>query len=85
MAIWKEQIAKKIKGSLMENEDWWYLCYDTDTHEFHIEHEWSHVDAYNVAKAADSGSSTHAVDAWNGPGSENVAAAKEKLLARANG
>ncbi|WP_166775755.1 hypothetical protein [Qipengyuania flava] len=78
MAVKRIEIAKRIKGSLMENEDWWYLCYETSTGEAWIEHEWDHMDAYNVGKAGDRGKSRHDLDEWisaKNRGYENIEAA----------
>jgi hypothetical protein len=82
MPILKEQIAKRVKGSLAENEDWWHLCYDTDANEFFVEHEWDHVNAYRVSEHS-SDTERHAAEGWTGPGSGNLADARAKLLERA--
>lgn len=81
MPILKEQIAKRVKGSLAEKEDWWYLCYDTDAGEFFIEHEWDHVNAYRVSERS-SDTERHSVDGWNGPGSDKVQEARANLEER---
>ena len=80
MAILKKEIGKRIKGALMENEDWWHVCYDTDTENFYVEHSWSYTDAYKVSKGTDSGTSIHDIENWTGTGAENVQAAKQSLL-----
>lgn len=79
MLVLREQIGKRIKGALMEDEDWWYLCLDTDNDCYFVRHEWSNVDAYDVAKCADSGSSEHDADTWTGEGPEKIEAAKVRL------
>lgn len=81
MTVTRIEIAKRIKGSLMENEDWWYLCYDDSSDSAWIEHKWDHMDAYNVGKAGDSGTSTHKLHDWiesKGHGYENVESALAK-------
>lgn len=82
MAILKEQIATRTKGSMAENEDWWYLCYDTDKSTFFVEHEWHHVKINGLK--VDSGTSVHDANTWTGSGSENVEGAQKRLLERAN-
>jgi hypothetical protein len=81
MPILKHQIAKRVKGSMAEKEDWWHACYDTDTKEFFIEHSWDHVQINGLSQ--DAGSSRHSIDDWNGEGRDNIPAAKEQLLAEA--
>lgn len=85
MAIFKEQLKFTAKGSFNQTEDWWTLCYDTATAEFFIEHQWDHMDPYNLGKkASDSGTDRLSVDGYNGPGSDHVDDAKRKLLDQAN-
>lgn len=82
MAILSEQIATRTKGPMAENEDWWSLCYDTDSEEFFIEHQWSYVKINGLS--VDSGTAREPVEGWNGRGSENIFAAKNRLLKQAN-
>ena len=44
MAV-KTQFHQRIKGSLLETEDWWHLIVEDDGTTY-VEHEWSHVDPY---------------------------------------
>ncbi len=83
MAIFSEEIAKRIKGSLMEKEDWWRLCYDSETQRFYVEHEWSHTDAYRASKGSDEGTTEHDAETWSGPGAEKIGEARERLLNQA--
>ena len=83
MAILKQEIHKIIKGSLMETEDWWRLCHDTENGTFYIEHEWSHVDPYNLNRPANSGTTIHPADTWYGHGSDKIEEAKAKLIEQA--
>lgn len=57
MAILTEQLHFSAKGSLNQTEDWWTLCYDTDASEFYIEHQWDHMDPYNLGKKTEAGKS----------------------------
>ena len=81
MAVLREKIAQRIKGTLQQTEDWWYLCYDTDTKEFFVEHKWDHVALNNLSQNADS--ETHDAETWNGMGADKISEAKAKLLAMA--
>ncbi len=72
MPILTHQIAQRVKGALAEDEDWWRVCYDTDAGEFYIEHEWDHVDPYNVAAGHNSGSTRHEIEGWSGPGKDRI-------------
>ena len=85
MPILKEQIAKRVKGQLAENEDWWHLCYDTEADAFYIEHSWDYVNAYRVSQGHNSGTERHSVEGWQGPGSEKVDEARAKLKEGARG
>jgi hypothetical protein len=42
MAEHIKELAKRIKGSLAETEDWWNL-YRNDDGELYVEHSWSHT------------------------------------------
>ncbi|MGO4677787.1 hypothetical protein AB4Z40_33395 [Bosea sp. 2YAB26] len=77
-----EQLASRIKGPMAENEDWWHLCYETDTNEFYVEHEWSHVPSNGVQ--LNSGTEKHDAMTWVGPGAELIPNARNLLLERAN-
>ena len=78
MPIRKKQIAKRTKGPMAENEDWWDLCFDTDTGEFYVEHSWSHVQISSLK--ADSGTKRHDADTWSGQGAEKIPTIKKQLL-----
>jgi len=83
MPVSKTQLHFQAKGSLAEREDWWWLCYDTDTTEFHVEHEWDHMDPYHLGEASDKGTARMSIDQWQaagGPGLDNYELARTKLL-----
>jgi hypothetical protein len=44
MALLKREFARSQKGPVSSNEDWWFLCRDTDTGEVFVLHEWAHTD-----------------------------------------
>ncbi|MDO9489109.1 MAG: hypothetical protein Q7J32_12095 [Sphingomonadaceae bacterium] len=81
MTVLSEQIGSRTKGPMGEKEDWWRLCYDTNSKEFYVEHDWSHT-SLNALKT-DSGTERHDPDKWTGTGSEKIEGAKARLLARA--
>lgn len=83
MPVLKREIAKRIKGSLQETEDWWRLCYDTDAQKFFVEHEWSHVNAYRLSAPADYGTERMPVEGYRDHGAAKVEQAKAELLAEA--
>lgn len=83
MAVLTREIAKRIKGSLQEREDWWRLCYDTDTREFYVEHEWHHMNAYKIGSAADEGTTREPAVGYRGQGADKIEQAKAVLLAEA--
>lgn len=83
MAIIRRQLKLVVTGSLGDKDDWWRLCYDTDAREFFIEHEWSHMNGYNVASPAVEGSERKSAEGYGGPGSEKLEQAKQELLAQA--
>lgn len=76
----KEQIGFRSKGMMAENEDWWHLCYDTDTQEFYVEHSWHYVQVRGLC--TDGGSERVGGDDWRGQGSEKIPAAKKKILSQ---
>jgi hypothetical protein len=39
------ELSTSTKGSLGEDQDWWQLVTDSDG-KMHVEHEWSHINAY---------------------------------------
>lgn len=39
----RRQLHYAMKGSMGNDEDWYTLVFDTETHELYIEHEWDHV------------------------------------------
>jgi len=80
--IYREEIAQRVKGSLAETEDFWTLCYDSDADRFYVEHYWSHMNPYKLGEG-DSGTATHDVDAWDGPGAGKIEDAKQRLLEQA--
>lgn len=80
MAVLKHQIAYRVKGSLAETEDWWHLCYDTESDVFFVEHEWDHANPYPRGGPGDSGTKRYDAANWDGPGREELAAAKALLL-----
>ncbi len=43
MTEYRRQLHYRMKGSLGNDEDWWYLVFDSESHELYIEHEWDHV------------------------------------------
>lgn len=82
MAILREEISKRIKGTLQQTEDWWYLCYDTNSQRFFVLHQWDHVSLNNLSQNA--GEEEHEADTWKGHGADKIASAKERLLERAH-
>lgn len=57
MSVLRSELARSTKGPVSSNEDWWYLCRDTDTGDVFVIHEWVHTD---VAKSGNSDvGSTH--------------------------
>ena len=83
MPIYREQIAKRIKGSLAEKEDFWTLCYDSDEQRFYVEHMWDHMNPYKLSEKGNSGTTVHDADAWTGEGAEKIPDAKQRLLKEA--
>ncbi len=84
MPIYREQIAKRIKGSLAENEDFWTLCYDSDQQRFYVEHSWDYMNPYKLSEKGDRGTSNHDADTWTGEGAEKIPDAKQRLLKEAS-
>lgn len=80
MAVLREEIAKRIKGSHSQTEDWWHLCLDTETGEYFVEHSWDHVALNSLDQNV--GADQHDADTWKGPGSENIKSARERLAAK---
>lgn len=78
MAVLKHEIARSIRGSFGQTEDWWRLCYDTDADEFFIEHEWDHANPYRGGPS-NSGKKRHDAASWDGPGHEELNNAKDSL------
>lgn len=67
------QIGERIKGSLMQNEDWWHLVLEDDG-SYHVEHEWSYVDPYGKSKP-NSGKKTFSAEEFlAGDGSDGLKA-----------
>lgn len=85
MPIFSEQLHFSAKGSHNQTEDWWCLCYDSDVAEFYVEHEWDHMDPYNIGKQpSDSGKVRIAIEGYTGPGHEKIDRAMQSLLQQAN-
>lgn len=42
MPVFKRQLAQRIRGTEMQNEDWWFLVFDTDRKWLFVEHQWRH-------------------------------------------
>ena len=83
MGILKRQLAMVVTGSLGDKDDWWRLCYDTDVREFFIEHEWSHMNGYNVKSPPVEGSQRLSAEGYRGHGLDKLEQAKQELLAEA--
>lgn len=83
MSILKEEIDRRVKGPMAENEDWWRLCYDTDAERFYIEHEWDHVKINGLTQ--NTGKTEHDADMWKGAGAAKISEAKKRLMERAEG
>lgn len=83
MPILQEQIGKRVKGSLGEKEDWWFLCYDTENQRFYVEHQWDHVDQGSLVQKT--GSEKHDAETWTGDGASNIAEARLRLEEKARG
>lgn len=81
MTIERVEIDRRIKGGMNEDEQWWYLCLDTDTGEFFIEHQWDYVNRFNVSQA-DRGKERIEIEGYQGRGSDKIEAAKAELLER---
>lgn len=85
MAILSERLHHEATGALNHIEDWWNLLYNTETRQFHVEHEWDHMAPYSTGKVGGSfGKSRIEVDGYEGPGADNLAAAKQTLLEKAS-
>lgn len=84
MPIYREMIERRIKGSLAQHEDYWYLCYDSDADSFYVEHQWDHMNPYKVSEPGSSGEARHDIETWSGPGSAKIEEAKQRLLEKAN-
>ncbi|TCP93737.1 hypothetical protein C8J42_101188 [Sphingomonas sp. PP-CE-1A-559] len=83
MPACRTQLHFSAKGSLAEREDWWWLCYDPESAEFYVEHEWDHMDPYRLGEASNKGTSRMSVEQWQrggGPGLTEYDTAREKLL-----
>jgi hypothetical protein len=55
MALLKREIARSAKGPVSSNEDWWFLCKDTDTGNVFVLHEWAHTDVAKRTGKSDVG------------------------------
>ena len=87
MAIVRKQIAIRIKGSLAEREDFWYLCYDPEADRFFVEHEWDHMNPYKLGEGGDRGKTEHSVEEWiaqKREGFEKIDDARAEILKEAN-
>ncbi len=56
MPVLKRELARSAKGPVMNNEDWWYLCKDTDTGSVFVLHEWAHTDVTRPSSQSNVGS-----------------------------
>lgn len=83
MKLLKKEIARQMKGALQEREDWWRLCYEAESRDFFIEHEWHHMNAYKLETAADEGTEVMSVDGYSGKGTDKIEEAKAALLIEA--
>lgn len=83
MTIERVEIDRRIKGGMNEDEQWWYLCLDTDTGEFFIEHQWDYVNRFNVSQAS-RGTERIEIEDYRGRGSEKIEAAKAELLGKSS-
>ncbi|HEV7318237.1 MAG TPA: hypothetical protein VGO04_06470 [Ensifer sp.] len=81
MSILKSELASRTKGSMAENEDWWYLCYDTEDRQFFVEHEWIHMKS--KGHPTESGSERFEASKYAGVGAESLERAKASLLKEA--
>lgn len=73
------KLGERIKGPMMENEDWWHLVVRTDGTK-NVEHEWSHVDPYGK-KPSNSGIANVSVEEFlAGDASEGLKAALKTAL-----
>ena len=43
MTEYRRQLHYSMKGSFGNDEDWWTLVFDPESHDLYIEHEWDHV------------------------------------------
>jgi hypothetical protein len=43
MTEYRRQLHYRMKGSLGNDEDWWTLVFDSESHDLYIEHEWDNV------------------------------------------
>ncbi len=83
MTTLRKQIDRRVKGALQEREDWWYLCYDTETKEFYVEHDWHHMNAYKASEKANEGKQRTTIEDHDGPGSSKIDQARADLLKEA--
>ena len=74
----KEQFHSRTKGSLMENEDWWYLIAD-DQGEQSVLHEWSHMNPYKFGNE-NSGSQSYSIQDFLAGDHNDTAKSKLKIL-----
>ncbi|WLA68545.1 hypothetical protein [Bradyrhizobium diazoefficiens] len=51
MPVIQRELARSAKGPVNNNEDWWYLCRDTDTGNVFVVHEWAHTDVAKSGKS----------------------------------
>jgi hypothetical protein len=55
MAILKREFARSAKGPISSNEDWWFLCRNTETGDVFVLHEWAHTDVTKPTGKSDVG------------------------------
>ncbi len=50
MALLKRELFRSARGTVMNDEDWWRLAFDTENKRLYVEHEWAHLDVRRRAK-----------------------------------
>lgn len=44
MTLLKRELHKRTKSPTSNDQDWWWLVFDTDTKRLYVEHAWEYVD-----------------------------------------
>ncbi len=83
MAILTRELRHKARGPRLQEQDWWHLCYDTDTREFFVEHRWHHRNPDKLNGPADLGRDCVGMEMYRTRNSRKVEQAKAELLAEA--